>query len=78
MMKRSNFVKKINFQKVYLFIYFVRFMDTLIYGSWQETTRKNPKNFRLKYCFHFRGISGAFPRDTVAGIFDLGRYNNCL
>jgi hypothetical protein len=54
-------------------------------GSWQESTGKNPKNFRLEYCFHFRRISGALPqdtatfphlfcrilRDTVAGIFDL-------
>jgi hypothetical protein len=55
-------------------------------GNWQEFTGKNPKNFRPEYCFHFRGISGAFPRDTVtfphlscripqdmvAGIFVLG------
>ncbi len=27
--------------------------------------QKNPKNFRSEYCFHFRGISGALPRDTV-------------
>jgi hypothetical protein len=38
--------------------------------------RKNPKNFRSEYCFHFRGISGAFPRDTVAEIFDLGIFKN--
>jgi hypothetical protein len=41
-------------------------------GSWQEFTGKNPKNFRSEYCFHFRRISGAFLRDTVTGIFDLG------
>jgi hypothetical protein len=47
------------------------------------------KKFRPEYCFHFRGISGAFPRDTVtfphlsstipedmvAGIFVLGIYS---
>jgi hypothetical protein len=41
-------------------------------GSWQEPTGKNPKNFRSEYRFHFRGISGAFLRDTMARIFDLG------
>jgi hypothetical protein len=60
-------------------------------GNWQEFTGKNPKNFRPEYCFHFRGISGAFPRDTVtfphlscripqdmvAGIFVLGTYSCC-
>jgi hypothetical protein len=56
-------------------------------GSWQESTRKNPKNFRSEYCFHVPAISGAFLQDTVtfpylscrilwdpvAGIFDLGK-----
>jgi hypothetical protein len=55
-------------------------------SNWQEFTGKNPKNFRPEYYFHFRGISGAFPWDTVtflhlscrisqdmvAGIFVLG------
>jgi hypothetical protein len=55
-------------------------------GNWQEFTGKNPKNFWPEYCFHFRGISGGFLRDTVtfphlscripqdmvAGIFVLG------
>ncbi len=48
--------------------------------------RKNLKSFRSEYCFRFRGISGAFLRDTVTfphlscrilrdtmvGILDLG------
>jgi len=54
-------------------------------GSWQESTGKNPDNFRPKYCFRVPAISGVFLEDPVtflhlpcrtlwdpvAGIFDL-------
>jgi hypothetical protein len=30
-------------------------------GNWQESTGKNPKNFRPEYCFHVPVSSGDFP-----------------
>jgi hypothetical protein len=49
-------------------------------GSWQESTGKNPDNFRPEYCFHVSAISGAFLQnpvpflqDQVPGIIDLDR-----
>jgi hypothetical protein len=44
-------------------------------GRWQEFTRKNPNNFRLKYCFHIPAIFGVFLQDPVTDMFDLGLIN---
>jgi hypothetical protein len=44
-------------------------------GRWQEFTRKNPDNFRLKYCFHIPAICGVFLQDPVTEMFDLGLIN---
>ncbi len=52
-----------NFLGFFLMI-FDRFLPEST-GNWQEFTEKHPKNFRPEYCFHFRGISAGFPRDTV-------------
>jgi hypothetical protein len=41
-------------------------------GSWQESTGKNPNNFRLEYYFHVPSIYGVFLQDLVAGISNMG------
>jgi hypothetical protein len=48
----------------------VRFLEKNT-GSSQEFTRKNPYDFRLKYCFHIPAICGVFLQDPLAGMFDL-------
>jgi hypothetical protein len=33
--------------------------------SWQESTEKNPDNFRPEYCFHVPAISDVFMQDLA-------------